>query len=92
MAKIVITTTENYVIADMGDYIALPEVNIKKGAWNKRELDIRLYPGDEYVNVYIVGANEWQLDQNEIKGLKVDTIDGVAVTDNADLFDKLTNV
>jgi hypothetical protein len=48
--------------------------------------------GYEYINMYIKGSGEYQLDVNGVQGLPVSTISGVAPTSNIDLFNKLNEL
>jgi len=89
MANLVITSTTNSIKVDFG-VLGVGQVP-KKGTFHHEHIvSFKLEPADAYVRATTVGELEWQLSFNGVKGLQVDSINGVSPTSNSDLFDKLS--
>ena len=94
MANIVITSTANTIIVDFGDYAVLENIDGKKAVYNITDISIVwLEKDDSFINVKMKDAITtpyWQISYMETTGaLIVDSIDGVAPTDNVDLFNMI---
>lgn len=87
MANIVITTTTNSVKVDFGVYAS--DLSISEGTWNKDEVG-SITLNDNHVYMQMKGGVEWALNYDiQSKGFIVDSIDGTAPTNLADLYAKL---
>jgi len=90
MANIVVTSTTNAVKVDFGDYAAA--VGRKCGTWNKKHIvNFGLQDDDSMVIAHTLEEPKWTLSYtNGTSAMIVDTVDGVAPTDNEDLHNKLS--
>jgi hypothetical protein len=90
MANIVVTSTEDKIHVNFGDYAEL--VRGIKRCFNKRQIIYSNLTTDNFVEVFVYGGGEWQLDINGEKGLIVDSVNGVEPTDNAHLYELICNL
>lgn len=87
MANIVVTTTATRIYAVFNDMAA--SAGVSKGYWAKDTIEKVVQRTDGAVEVVEVSSRVWVLDMAGTLGAIVDTVDGVAPTDNADLMNKL---
>ena len=92
MSKIIITSTINSIRVDLGVYATMLER--LKGVWNNRAVTFHLT--NNFIIADIRGEKSWYIshDENDTDRptLKIDSVDGVAPTDLADLFNLLQNL
>lgn len=88
MANTVITSTTNSIKAVFNDDAVL--VSRTSGTWGKQSItSVELDPG-EFVEVNMKYGRNWTVSFDGSKGMKIDSIDGVAPTSNNDLYTKLS--
>lgn len=89
MPNVVVTSTTNSIKVDFGDYASntIPA----KGTWAKHAIaNFQLADSDAYVTAHALEEPHWNLVYAASgQNLIVDTVDGVAPSSNADLYDKL---
>ena len=90
MANIVVTSDSNKVHVNFGVYAS--QVGGLKRCFNKQHIVYSNLANDDFVEVYVYGGGEWQLDINGVKGLIVDSVNGVEPTDNEHLYELICNL
>lgn len=90
MANIVVTSSTNYIKAVFNDMASASGVS--QGYWAKSTIEKVVLRNDGAVEVVETSSRVWVLDTAGTLGAIVDTVDGVAPSDNADLMDKLAAV
>jgi len=95
MANITISKSGNSVIVDFGDYVVSDNVDGRKASYKVEHISIVwIEKDDSIVHVKMEDAitvRDWSLSYTTTTGaFIVDTIDGIAPTDNVDLFNKIT--
>lgn len=90
MANITITTTTNSIKVDFGDYYP-QQIEYSKGVWAKNKIvAIEL---NTYVHISLIGERDWLVSYDGAgQSVKIDSVDGVAPVDNADLYTKLVDL
>lgn len=88
MANIIITNTASHIKAEFNE-LAEDVVTCYKS--RSSILSVTLHTGRKgtYVEVVFYVGDKWTFDTTAARGKVVDTIAGIAPTDNADLTDKL---
>jgi len=88
MGFITITTTEKRIDVEFSDLAQYSKIN--KCSYKRSGL-VAVFLNDEYkwVSVTVIGERPITLDCNMVNGLKVESVDGVAITSNEQLFDIL---
>ena len=89
MANVVITSTANSIKVDFGIYNTA--LNLEKGTWSKdKVLNFQLVKGNVSVLARIQDEPQWGLAYSASgENLVVDSVDGVTLTSNDDLYTKL---
>lgn len=89
---ITITSSTSHVIVDMGDYYTAKRVPFAKGYWRKDQV-FTVFQNTTHIEIDAVDNNSWILnhDGGEM-GFQVASIDGLAPTSTADLFDKVVAI
>lgn len=84
-----ITSDTVGITVDMGAYYTNNIIAFKRGYWRKEQV-LYILENSNHVEVDASDKNDWALnfDGNGV-GYQVATINGVAPTSNADIFDKL---
>lgn len=94
MPNITIEKIGSSVIVDFGNYSSLDSVDGRKASYKIDDISVVwLEKDDSFVNVKMKDAittKHWMLSYNDVGVFVVDTIDGVAPSDNVDLFNKIT--
>ena len=88
MANVVVTSDANTIKVDFGIYYPT-YCPVSIAYYNRNEVNkVELY--STVVSVHVLsGTKDWELSFDGSAGFHVDTIDGVAPTDNSDLCDKV---
>jgi hypothetical protein len=88
MANVTITDTTTILEVDFGVYSA--SFGVKKENWHKHSIHFKLVHGDAFIKCGEDNGSDiaisWDGSGNSYQ---VDTVNGVAPTSNADLYDKL---
>lgn len=86
-----ITKKTNQVLVTFGDYSDL--LNAKKSSYNISSINFfELVADESFINVYVTGVGQYQLDMGGTKGMKVEDINGVTPTDNSNLLNLLSEI
>jgi len=90
MAKIVVTTVGNAIYVEFNDYSTL--TGYTKGTWElSHMLRVQLLPS--IVVMQMLDSSPWPLSHIEtLESFQVDSINGVAITSNDDLYTKLSTL
>lgn len=87
MANIVVTSTTNSIRIVFNDYAT--QLDMVKGSWNKSYINSFILKSN-FVLVDIESQQDWLVSFDGVVGtLQIDSIDGVALISNSDLYDKL---
>lgn len=90
MAFITITSTTNMIHVDFGVYAAANGIP-KKEVFHKNDISFLLCYDESFVGVKYAGQVGWSVNYDGAgENLQIDSVDGVAPTDNAHLYDLLT--
>ena len=94
MANVVIVSTGNYIDVDFGIYAVSNSVDGRKATYKKDDISIIwLEKDDSFIDLKMKDAittDLWRLSFDGVEGsFMIDSIDGVAPTDNIDLYNKL---
>jgi len=88
MANLIITTSTNAFLVDLG--VFAPLVGYKKATFQKRSISFQLMNDESFVRVENSQGESWSVSmQASGQSLIIDTIDGIIPTSNSDLFDIL---
>ena len=91
MANVIITSSANIIIVDFGVYSSF--VGYKKGLFQKRKISIQLISDLSFVRVENSNGEHWAISYIQSgESLIVESVDGIAPTDNEHLFDLLTDL
>jgi len=95
MANITIVKSGNSIIVDFGDYSTLTNVDGRKASYKVADISvIWIEKDDTFINVKMkdaVTTNVWRLSYTSTTdAFIVDSVDGIAPSDNIDLFNKIT--
>lgn len=86
---ITITSTAKSITVDMGDYYP-NQIQFKRGYWPKSQV-FYVLENTTHVEVDSSDNNDWTLNfDGGPVGFQVASINGIAPTSNADLFNKIT--
>lgn len=90
MANIAITSTNNLIKVSFGDYYP-SAIETSQGSWRKDKLTSIKY--DSVVEVDIRGEKVWLVSYDGAGGsFQIDSVNGVAPTDNNHLYTLLINL
>jgi len=94
MANVVITSAANYIDVDFGIYAVSNSVDGRRATYKKEDISIIwLEKDDSFIDLKMKDAittDLWRLSFDGVEGsFMIDSIDGVAPTDNIDLYNKL---
>lgn len=88
MAKIVVTSTANYIHAVFNDYASA--VNMSYATWPKSSIDrMEMNTSGDGITVHMKDNTQWTVDWDAANYFKVDSVDAVPPTSNADLYTKI---
>ena len=91
MSNVIITSSANIIIVDFGIYSSF--VGYKKGLFQKRKISIQLISDLSFVRVENSNGEHWAISYIQSgESLIVESVDGIAPTDNENLFDLLTDL
>lgn len=94
MSKIVITTYQNVLLVDFGEYAGMEThfgVVPKKKLYQKHNIEFTYDSNNNVIANLIEQATEWYLSYTNVSNkFKVDSIDGSEPSSDSDLFDKLS--
>ena len=91
MANVIITSSANIIIVDFGVYFNA--VGYKKATFQKKSISFQLTDDELFVRAEDASGNHWAVSYNIYgESLVIDSVDGIAPTDNENLFDLLTDL
>ena len=85
MSNVIITSSVNLINVDFGIYSSF--VGYKKGLFQKRKISIQLISDLSFVRVENSNGEHWAISYIQSgESLIVESVDGIAPTDNENLF------
>lgn len=90
MANITITSTDSALTVNYGDYSQI--IGLKTEKMNRSNVSIALSEDGTYIEFNMTKWGLWLSHDGHGATRKVDSVNGVAPTSTADLFDKLASL